>query len=95
MCLGIPGQVVDVRERIATVDFWGVRKDVKLDVLETVVVPGDYIINHCGYAIRKIDPADVADTLGTYEIILSEAGEDPIAAEIAMELAEDREEVLV
>ena len=95
MCLGIPGQVVEVRERIATVDFWGVRKDVKLDILETAVAPGDYIINHCGYAIRRIEPADVADTLGMYEVILSEAGEDPIVAEIAAELEHANEEVLV
>jgi len=94
MCLGIPGQVVDVRDRIATVDFWGVKKDIKLDILETFVVPGDYIINHCGYAIRKIDPADVADTLGTYEVILSEAGEDPIVSDITAEL-EMADEVLV
>lgn len=95
MCLGIPGQVVDVRGAVATVDFWGVRKDVKLDILEARVVPGDYIINHCGYAIRRIEPADVADTLATYEIILSEAGEDPIVAEVAHELEMANEEVLV
>lgn len=95
MCLGIPGEVVEVRERIAIVDFWGVRKDVKLDILEVAVAPGDYIINHCGYAIRRIEPADVADTLGMYEVILSEAGEDPIVAEISAELEHANEEVLV
>jgi len=95
MCLGIPGQVVAVADRVAVVDFWGVRKEVKLDVLEVAIVPGDYIINHCGYAIRRIDAADVADTLLNYEIVLSEAGEDPIAAEVVYELETAEEEILV
>lgn len=86
MCLGIPGQVVEVKGNVAIVDFWGVRKDVKLEILETPVVAGDYIVNHAGYAIRRIAPADVLDTLAMYEVVLSESGEDPILAELSCEL---------
>ncbi len=86
MCLGIPGQVIEVNGDVASVDFWGVRKDIKLEILETPVVPGDYIVNHAGYAIRRIEPADVFDTLAMYEVVLSEAGEDPILAELTCEL---------
>ena len=86
MCLGIPGQVVEVKDNVAIVDFWGVRKDVKLEILETPVVPGDYIVNHAGYAIRRIAPGDVLDTLAMYEVVLSESGEDPILAELSCEL---------
>jgi hydrogenase expression/formation protein HypC len=86
MCLGIPGQVVEVNGNVASVDFWGVRKDVKLEILTTPVVPGDYIVNHAGYAIRRIAPADVLDTLAMYEVVLSESGEDPILAELSCEL---------
>jgi len=86
MCLGIPGQVVAVNGNVATVDFWGVCKDVKLEILETPVVPGDYIVNHAGYAIRRIEPSDVLDTLAMYEVVLSESGEDPILAELSCEL---------
>ena len=39
MCLGVPGKVIEVRDSVAVVDFWGVRKDVRLDIVdETVVV---------------------------------------------------------
>jgi len=86
MCLGIPGQVVAVNGNVATVDFWGVCKDVKLEILEIPVVPGDYIVNHAGYAIRRIEPSDVLDTLAMYEVVLSESGEDPILAELSCEL---------
>jgi hydrogenase expression/formation protein HypC len=78
MCLGVPGQVVEVHGNDAVVDFWGTRKQVKLEVLKETVMPGDYIVDHAGYAIRRIAPAEVADTLAMYEVVLCEAGEDPL-----------------
>lgn len=86
MCLGVPGQIVTISNTEATVDFWGVRKTVKLDNLTERVDPGDYIIDHAGYAVRRIPTADVADILALYEVLLTEAGEDPIATDVACEL---------
>src|SRR5665213_2742780 len=59
MCLGVPGLVVAVDGNVATVDFWGVQKTVLLDIVDAPVAPGDYILNHVGFAIRRI-PADEA-----------------------------------
>ena len=86
MCLGVPGQIVEVKGDVATVDFWGVQKSVKLEILKETVVAGDYIVNHAGYAIRLIKPEDVQDTLAMYEIVLTEAGVDPIATDLELEL---------
>lgn len=86
MCLGAPGQVVSIRGNVAVVDFWGVKKNVRLDNLTELLVPGDYIIDHQGYAVRKIDNEAVAETLGMYEVILTEAGCDPIATDVVSEL---------
>jgi hydrogenase expression/formation protein HypC len=86
MCLGIPGQVVEVEGKSAVVEFWGVRKRVSLDVLTEIVVPGDFILNHSGFAVRVIAPDLVADTLALYEILLTEAGEDPMASDVNEEL---------
>lgn len=86
MCLGVPGQIITISNTEATVDFWGVRKTVKLDNLTERVVPGDYVIDHAGYAVRRIPTADVADTLALYEVLLTEAGEDPIARDVGCEL---------
>ncbi len=94
MCLGIPGQVIEVREHVAEVDFWGVRKNVRVD-RATSVVPGDYVVTHCGEVVRRLEPEEVADTLLNYEIVLSEAGEDPIVAAVVDELEFSEEEVLV
>jgi hydrogenase expression/formation protein HypC len=86
MCLGVPGQILEITDDIALVDFWGTRKRVKLEILKEPVRAGDYIIDHAGYAIRVIPPEQVADTLAMYEIVLCEAGEDPIARDIIDEL---------
>ena len=87
MCLGVPGRVIEVREFTATVDFWGVRKDVRLDIVDEPVAPGDYILNHVGFAIRKIPAEDVQGTLEMYERLLEEASDDLMAADVRGEIA--------
>jgi hydrogenase expression/formation protein HypC len=86
MCIGIPGQIISISERTAVVDCWGTRRNIRLNVLEDDVAPGDYVIDHAGFALRRIPPGEVADTLAMYETILSEAGEDPIVTDILFEL---------
>ena len=88
MCLGAPGQVIEVNGTTALTDFWGARKRVRIDCLNTPVAAGDFILNHAGSAVRLIAPADVADTLALYEMLLCEAGEDPLATCIVDELEE-------
>ena len=78
MCLGVPGRVVEVREYTATVDFWGVRKEVRLDIVDEPVAPGDYILNHVGFAIRRIPPESIDETLALYETLLREAADDDL-----------------
>ena len=89
MCLGIPGKVVAIEGLLATVDFWGVRKQIRLDVVDEPVEPGDYVLNHVGYAIRRIPPTEVEATLALYEELLARAGEqdDLMAADIGAEIA--------
>lgn len=91
MCLGVPGQIVSITKTTAVVDFWGARKSVRLDELTETAVVGDYIIGHAGVAVRVIPPSDVADTVALYEMLLAEAGEDPIRRDIAAELSEEIE----
>lgn len=89
MCLGVPGKIVDIDGSIATVDFWGVRRQVRLDVVDEPVQPGDYILNHVGFAIRRIPPAEIAATLELYEDLLRHAAadEDLMAADVRAEIA--------
>jgi hydrogenase expression/formation protein HypC len=88
MCLGVPGKVVDVDGLVATVDFWGVRKQIRLEVVDEPVQPGDYILNHVGFAIRRIPPGEVASTLALYEELLrlAEREDDLMASDIKGEI---------
>ena len=87
MCLGVPGRIVDVTGLVATVDFWGVKRQVRLELIDEPVQPGDYILNHVGFAIRRIPEEDITGTLELYEQLLSEAGEtDLMAADVRGEI---------
>jgi hydrogenase expression/formation protein HypC len=59
MCLGVPGEVVEVLgddplTRTGKVNFGGVLKDAHLGFIEDVRV-GDYVVVHAGFAISKVD----------------------------------------
>ena len=87
MCLGVPGKVVSIDGSLATVDFFGIRRDVRLDIVDEPVQPGDYVMNHVGFAIRRIPPAEVEETLALYEQLLAAvSNEDLLAADIRGEI---------
>ena len=86
MCLGVPGRVVEVDDLIAVVDFWGVKRRVRLDIVDQPVALGDYVLNHVGFAIRRIPPEDIAATLNLYEQLLQADDADLMAADVASEI---------
>ena len=90
MCLGVPGRVIRVDGQIALVDFWGARRETRLDVVDEPVQPGDYILNHVGFAIRRIPPDEIRETLALYEQLLEEAGDDMMAADVRGEMTAGR-----
>ena len=65
MCLAVPGKVLESREvgpnRIATVGFGGVTRQVYLDFVPEAEV-GDYVMVHVGFAIGKVDEAEAKRT---------------------------------
>jgi hydrogenase expression/formation protein HypC len=91
MCLGVPGRVVAIHGQTATVDFFGVRRETRLDVVDEPVGPGDYILNHVGFAIRKIPANEIQETLALYELLLKETETDMMAADVRGEIAASRE----
>jgi hydrogenase expression/formation protein HypC len=93
MCLGVPGRVVAIDGMNATVDFFGVRKELRLDIVDEAVSVGDYVLNHVGFAIRRIPPEEVRETLALFDQILEVSGakEDLMAADVRNEIAAGRE----
>jgi hydrogenase expression/formation protein HypC len=75
MCLGIPGQIVEIRDdgglRMGTIDFGGVRREVCLAYLDEDTRVGEYAIIHAGFAIAKVDEAAAQRTFQ----LLEEMGE--------------------
>ncbi|MFT4890085.1 MAG: hydrogenase expression/formation protein HypC [Halobacteriales archaeon] len=70
MCLGIPGEVKSIDGMEATVEFWDVEKDIRIDIVGDEVEEGDYVLNHAGFAIRKIPDDEVEETIQLYEAML-------------------------
>jgi hydrogenase expression/formation protein HypC len=66
MCLGIPGQIVEMHphhDHLARVDVSGVGRMINIGLLEDEhLEPGDWVLIHVGFAMSKIDQeeADLA-----------------------------------
>ncbi len=86
MCLGVPGRILEIDDMTATVDFWGVKRQIRLDIVDVPVRVGDYILNHAGFAIRRIPDETIGDTLSLYEELLGQPESDLMAADVRGEL---------
>ena len=83
MCLGIPGEIVEIlsdRPDLAMVDVCGVKRAINIGLLEgESVQPGDWILIHVGFALSKIDEAEAKAALDFLESI-GQAYDDEIEA---------------
>jgi hydrogenase expression/formation protein HypC len=71
MCLAIPSEIVALRDKMATIDVSGVRREVSLLLLPEEAAIGDYVLVHAGFAIQKIDREAAEDAFR----LLKEIGE--------------------
>ncbi len=74
MCLGIPGQVVEVLEgnngQLALVDVEGVARKINIGMLDDdSLSPGDWVIIHMGMALEKVDRQQAAEALSGLELL--------------------------
>jgi len=65
MCLGVPGEVVEIyppqnNMAMGKVRFGGISKDVCLAYVPEAKV-GDYVIVHVGFAINRLDEAEAKE----------------------------------
>ena len=73
MCLGIPGQVIELVDRdagLAKVDISGVRREVSVALVDEPAAPievGDWVLIHVGFALARIDEDDARETLALLE----------------------------
>jgi len=66
MCLGVPGQIVEIEEKnglkMAKVDFGGIFREACLDYVPEAKV-GEYCVIHVGFAISILSEAEAMETL--------------------------------
>ncbi|HXX79667.1 MAG TPA: HypC/HybG/HupF family hydrogenase formation chaperone [Ktedonobacteraceae bacterium] len=67
MCLGIPGQIIEIVDetfQIAKVEVSGVKRGVSIALLSSEgVAPGDWVLIHVGFAMSKINESEAEATL--------------------------------
>jgi hydrogenase expression/formation protein HypC len=83
MCLGIPGEVIEIMEDrpdLAKVAVSGVKRTINIGLLDDdPPVPGDWILIHVGFALSKIDEVEAKAAMDFLESI-GKAYEDELAA---------------
>jgi hydrogenase expression/formation protein HypC len=62
MCLAIPGEIVEMEDGYATVDFGGTKSKVNTAFMPDLRA-GDYVIVHVGYAIQKMSKKEAEESL--------------------------------
>ena len=67
MCLGIPGQVVEILDEtcsLAKVEVSRVKRNVNVSLVASEgIAPGDWVLIHVGFAMSKIDEREARETL--------------------------------
>ena len=72
MCLGIPGQVVELldHEHLARVDVSGVGRTINIGLLEDEDIQcGDWVLIHVGFAMSKIDEEEARLALASLQML--------------------------
>jgi hydrogenase expression/formation protein HypC len=80
MCLGIPGQLVELatsHEHLARVDVSGVIRIVNIGLLEDEhLQPGDWVLIHVGFAMSKIDEEEANLALASLRMMGQAYGDE-------------------
>ena len=74
MCLGIPGQIVQVLDgfegQLALVDVVGQQRQINIGMLEEEqLTAGDWILIHMGFAMERVDAAAAREALIGLELM--------------------------
>ena len=73
MCLGIPGQIIDIvddENSIAKVEVSGVKRNVSVALVRPEGIgPGDWVLIYVGFAMSKIDEVEAQETMKALELM--------------------------
>ncbi|MEM2878570.1 MAG: HypC/HybG/HupF family hydrogenase formation chaperone [Candidatus Hadarchaeales archaeon] len=66
MCLAVPGKILKIEGNVAKIDFGGVRRDVRMDLVPGAR-EGEYVLVHAGFAIQVLDERAAEETIKAWE----------------------------
>lgn len=73
MCLGVPGQIIDIYTqgdlRMGKIDFGGVQREACLAYVPEAQV-GDYTVIHVGFALHLLSEQEAQETLALLREIM-------------------------
>ncbi len=77
MCLGIPGQIVEITHstnKLAMVEVMGVRREINIACIVDDAHPvdaciGDWVLVHVGFAMSRIDAEEAQRTLEVLQML--------------------------
>jgi len=91
MCLAAPAKVISISDNEAVVDYNGVRTTTRLDTLTEPLAPGDYVLIHTGFAIRRLSAEDGKETLKLFDELADSLRESAGSSDDANSLRESEE----
>ena len=62
MCLGIPGKVIEIKDKNAVVEILGATREISVELLRNVDI-GNYVLIHAGCAIQVLDEEEAVATI--------------------------------
>ena len=75
MCIAAPARIMEINDKMATVDFGGVRQQVKLDLVSDVEID-KYVLVHSGYAIEVLTQEEAQESLEAWDELLKVMDEE-------------------
>lgn len=79
MCLAVPSRITAIDEAAgeAIVESLGVSRRAALDLIDEPLSPGDYVLIHIGFIIRKVDQKIAREAIEMHRLYAKTvAGED-------------------
>ena len=67
MCLAVPARIIEIDGDTAVLDMEGVRREAIMSLIDDPK-PGDYVLLHAGFAIRKWSEEDVREWREIFEL---------------------------
>ncbi len=69
MCLAVPMEIMDINTdlNVADVEIGGIKRQVRLDIIDSPPKVGDFVIVHAGFALRRLDREDALETIKLFQ----------------------------